>query len=188
MAIACLTKPLVLLALSANSYGIYKEESRAMFREVRKYFQEIGVCPQIVKIKRIPDLFGRTLYKDNLKRFKRYISFSHRKKLRKLASRVHFILSPEFIEEHRSISGAAYPCSAYSYSTAQLYDEKGAYRMPHSMIALTHELGHSFGALHDTGPFLHGLNIMHPDPLPQVGLGSFKFSEQSKKEILRCLK
>lgn len=187
MGMMCLVKPLVLLALSANSYGIDKQNTRAMFFESQKYFKEIGVCPQVVKVKRIPDLFGRTEYRDNVKRFEHYIKFSHRKKLRKLANRVHFILSPEFINEHRAISGASYPCSAYSYSTAQEYDETGSYRIPHSVIALTHELGHSFGALHDIGPSLRDFNLMHPNPLPKVGSEIFGFSDRSKEEILRCL-
>ena len=181
--IMCLVKPLFLIAFAVNQYGITPKEVRDLVLGAESEFSKIGVCPRIVRIKRIPDLTGKITYTNAVKRFHRYLKFAHRKKLRAIANRVHFILTPEFIGEHRAISGAAYPCSAFSYSTAQLYDETGADRRGHSMIALAHEMGHSLGAFHEANLE----SIMHPNPLPKVGVSPLYFTDHTKEEILKCL-
>jgi phage FluMu protein Com len=184
----CIVKPVFLLAFAVNQHGLTPSIIREMFRGGARYFEEVGICPRLKKVKRIPAFNEPTTYERRIERFEKYIKFAHHKKLGKGVSRIHYVLTPEFIEEHRSIAGGAYVCSKHSYSTAQLFDETYSSRFEHSIIAMTHEMAHALGAFHDKSSIIPNFNIMDPAPLSHVGFVTFGFSEESKKQILGCLK
>lgn len=69
-------------------------------------------------------------------------------------------------------------------STGELYNQDNAWRFPHSIIAMTHEIGHMLGAHHDdTLP----VSIMNSNVLPYVDTTPLQFSYKSKTEIQSCL-
>ena len=69
-------------------------------------------------------------------------------------------------------------------STGELYNQDGAWRFPHSIIAAAHELGHMLGANHDNDL---PISVMNGNVLPYVSDADLHYSIRSRQEIANCI-
>ena len=71
---------------------------------------------------------------------------------------------------------------AVSTSNAQLFNIDGLDRWWHSAIAMTHELGHVFGAKHTKSDSLMNIGALHYEPVELL-----EFSPESANQIYKCI-
>ncbi len=75
--------------------------------------------------------------------------------------------------------------SIMAMMTAELYNEKGQDRYPHSLKGIMHELGHNLGFDHNASEA--PLSIMHPNVLFYVDDNDLHFNSKERKTGRKCL-
>jgi len=109
-------------------------------------------------------------------------------KRRGVGADVNYAITPPFED------GGLYWMAGYSegvckkngtaYSTAEMFNNYGAPRFEHSLVAFLHELGHIVGGEHEDSN-----TLMHADALARTErMKKIRYSNQTSERIKKCLR
>jgi len=166
--------------------AVTKAQAIQIWREAKSILRQNGVPIELKKFKQVnPRWALEKYYSDQNMQTEFYVDIWVLALQRKLIPKggvAHFIVP-------RSIGGYMYGqalfdvCgegkSAVSYSTAQERNIAGSDRHRHSVLAMAHELGHTFGADHTTMGLMNTGILLTLDPV---------MADESKKQVRQCLK
>lgn len=112
----------------------------------------------------------------------------YRNARRGIRGRVLFLSEPLIQDGIIYTGGRAELCKSWGTGVCNVTEKNSANldRIMHGAWACTHELGHLLGARHDLDLYNECPSIMHPAPLPFVGLCPLSFSDRSRNQILAC--
>ena len=167
-----------------GAYSLPYSHTVSLAREAEAAFARAGICVDVVRVQKARDRHpGFSRLNQRTARWYRWQTAPVVRRNR--GSNVHFVFPP-MVEPNgtRWMAGAANNCKyrdGTSWSSGQLYNDRGEPRRYQSLVAMTHEVAHLAGADHDNS----GCNVMHEGAL-SCGNVSIDFRPPAINEMRRC--